>query len=76
VFSIEPAAIDTKMLRDGLKNNADIEILNSYHPVGKIATPEELAKFAYLLYTSSSNFIHGSSFEFNGGIGNRLHDPF
>ena len=75
VFSVEPAAIDTPMLRTGFQDESKLKDLRSFHPVGDIGTPEELAEFVYLLFSSGSTFIHGSCIDFSGGIAGRLHDP-
>ena len=60
IFSIEPAAIDTPMLRDGFQDSSKLEELKSFHPVGNIGTPQELAEFVSLLFSSRSKFLHGS----------------
>ena len=75
VNCIEPAAIDTPMLRTGFQDESKLKDLRSFHPVGDIGTPEELAEFVYLLFSSGSTFIHGSCIDFSGGIAGRLHDP-
>jgi len=75
IFSIEPAAIDTPMLRAGFLNEEKFNLLKNYHPVGDIGKPLELAKFLYLLFTSDSLFLHGSIIDFSGGISGKLHDP-
>ena len=75
IFSIEPAAIDTPMLRDGFQDASKLEELKSFHPVGNIGTPQELAEFVSLLFSSKSKFLHGSCIDFSGGILSRLHDP-
>ena len=75
VFSVEPAAIDTPMLRASFQAESKLKDLKSFHPVGDIGTPEELAELVYLLFSSGSAFLHGSCIDFSGGIAGRLHDP-
>jgi len=75
ILSIEPAAINTPMLRFGFSDEEKFNLLKQYHPVGDIGTSEELAKFTYLLFSSDSVFLHGSCIDFSGGIAGRLHDP-
>ena len=73
---IEPAAIDTKMLRDSFKNNKNkIKKLNSYHPQNKIASPYEVAQLVLKMSNSDIEFLHGSCIEMSGAISSRLHDP-
>jgi len=72
---IEPAAIDTKMLRDSFNNNKKIKELKSYHPQNKIAKPRQVAQLALKMCNSDIEFLHGSCIEMSGAISSRLHDP-
>ena len=73
---IEPAAINTKMLKDGFKNNiSKIEKLATYHPQNKIANPSEVAELAFKISSSEIEFLHGSCIDMSGAISSRLHDP-
>jgi NAD(P)-dependent dehydrogenase (short-subunit alcohol dehydrogenase family) len=73
---IEPAAINTKMLRDSFNNNkSKINELNSYHPQNKIADPKEIAELVLKITNSDIEFLHGSCIDMSGGISSRLHDP-
>jgi len=75
VLSIEPAAIDTEMLRSGFNDDEKLELLKNYHPSKDIGTAHELADFILLLVKSEVKFLHGSTIDFSGGIASRLHDP-
>ncbi|MDA1363888.1 SDR family oxidoreductase [SAR86 cluster bacterium] len=75
ILSIEPSAISTPMLLDGLKNKAHLNKLKKYHPTNSIGTPEEIAKLISLLGKYNSKFLNGSILNFDGGIGSLLHDP-
>jgi NAD(P)-dependent dehydrogenase (short-subunit alcohol dehydrogenase family) len=76
VNAIVPAATDTPMLREGFRDNPKgLKILGEYHPIGRIATPEEIAKAALFLGSDMASFITGSVLNVDGGIGNVLHDP-
>ena len=72
---IEPAAIDTKMLRDGFNDNDKIEELKGYHPQNKIGNTNEVAKLALKISMSDIEFLHGSCIDMSGAIASRLHDP-
>lgn len=73
---IEPAAIDTPMLRDGFNNDeSKMEMLKSYHPQNKIANPEEVAELALKISNTDVEFLHGSCIDMSGAISSRLHDP-
>lgn len=76
VNAIEPAAIETPMLRAGFAENAaGYQQLKQYHPSGKIGAPEELALLARLIVELPGSFANGSIVAFDGGIGAVLHDP-
>ena len=75
VLSIEPAAIDTEMLRVNFVDKKKFEELKNCHPIKSIGTASELAEFILLLLQSKAKFLHGSTIDFSGGIAGRLHDP-
>lgn len=76
VNAIEPAAIETKMLRDGFGSNIKLyEKLQNCHPVKRIGSPEEVALLAYMIVDPRLQFLHGSIIDLSGGISGRLHDP-
>ncbi len=73
---IQPAAIDTEMLRAGFQSNPEgLKILQSYHPIGRIGNPKEVAEVALLLASGKVDFLNGSAIDLHGGIGIRLNDP-
>ena len=73
---IEPAAIDTKMLREGFDfDETKIENLKNYHPSKKIATTKEIANLVYCIHSCEIPFLQGSCIDVSGGISNLLHDP-
>ena len=75
VNCIEPAAIDTMMLREGFRDNNDgFAELASFHPSGRIGSPAEIAELAYILAVKPG-FLNGSVLSIDGGISGRLHDP-
>jgi NAD(P)-dependent dehydrogenase (short-subunit alcohol dehydrogenase family) len=76
VNSIIPAATDTPMLRAGFGDNLDgLEQLGEYHPLRRIARPEEVAKVALFLADPQNSFMTGTAVNVDGGIGACLHDP-
>jgi NAD(P)-dependent dehydrogenase (short-subunit alcohol dehydrogenase family) len=76
INAIAPAAVATKMLKAGFENDKNgFEKLSKMHPVGRIGEPIEVADLAVFLSSEKAEFINGSIFELNGGIGNRLYDP-
>jgi len=76
VNCIEPAAINTKLLREGFNNDErKIDELKGYHPQHRIANPEEIANLAVKITESGIEFLHGSCIDMSGAISSRLHDP-
>lgn len=76
VNCIEPAAIETKMLKDGFKKYPEcMQRLNDVHPLKRIGKPEEVAELASYLASKEAGFITGASIRIDGGIGSRLYDP-
>jgi NAD(P)-dependent dehydrogenase (short-subunit alcohol dehydrogenase family) len=76
VNAVLPAATDTPMLRDGFRNNpAGLKELGAYHPLNRIAKPEEVAQTVLFLTSPQASFITGAAINVDGGIGAYLHDP-
>jgi NAD(P)-dependent dehydrogenase (short-subunit alcohol dehydrogenase family) len=76
VLAINPGAIDTPMLREGFANRPEaIQQLAEMHPLRRIATPQEVARFVVFLASDASGFATGAAIDIDGGILSRLHDP-
>jgi NAD(P)-dependent dehydrogenase (short-subunit alcohol dehydrogenase family) len=76
VNSISPAAISTKMLKEGFVGKSEMyKNLNKMHPVGRIGEPNEVAELSLFLSSDKAKFINGANFEIDGGISSRLYDP-
>ncbi len=76
VNTLAPAAVDTPMMRAGFEGRkAALKELESVHPAGRIATPEEIAKIAVFLASDDAGFITGATLYADGGVLSRLHDP-
>ena len=56
-------------------NPEGLKALGSVHPVGRIATPTEVARAALALTSPDLSFATGSTFWLDGGVLSRLHDP-
>jgi NAD(P)-dependent dehydrogenase (short-subunit alcohol dehydrogenase family) len=76
VNAIEPAAIDTPMLRAGFEGDeGGFRRLESYHPSGCVGAPEQLGQLALMLVEARYMFLNGAVIPFDGGIGACLLDP-
>ena len=76
VNAIEPAAIDSKMLRDGfMLDSQALNRLNEYHPSKSIGNPYEVAILAHAIADERMKFLHGACITLDGAISSRLYDP-
>jgi NAD(P)-dependent dehydrogenase (short-subunit alcohol dehydrogenase family) len=75
VNAIEPAAIETEMLRHGFMGDTDLYArLAACHPSGTVGKPEDVANLALVL-AGAGQFLSGAIVSLSGGIDSRLHDP-
>lgn len=73
VNCICPGSVDTPMLRYGAGEHGDAdEIIEEWgrnHPIGRIGTPEEIAKTTMFLWGPDSSFMVGQPVVVDGGLG-------
>jgi len=71
VNCICPGSVDTPMLKQEMEELGGVEklrpIFEAKHPLGRICTPEEVAKAALYLASNDSAFVTGSSLAIDGG---------
>ena len=73
---VEPAAVDTEMLRDGFAGDEGaLTELRNYHPSRRILLPEEVAELVLFLASDRCHGLNGAVIPVDGAIGNALHDP-
>ena len=76
VNAIEPAAVRTEMLVQGFQGDGNrLANLELFHPIGRIAEPDEIAKIAVFLCSDDASFLQGSIISATGGILGCLSDP-
>lgn len=76
INAIEPAAIETAMLKAGFKGKPELYAqLEACHPQQRIGHPEEVARLALAIAEGGMNFMHGACIGLDGGIAGRLYDP-
>ena len=73
VNCICPGSVDTPMLRYGAGQHGEVnDVLGewaAHHPIGRIGTPQEIAKTTMFLWSPDSNFIVGQAIIADGGLG-------
>lgn len=71
VNALCPGTMDTELMRDCAIASGNPEqyykAFNAYHPIGRIASPDEVAAFALTLLSSVSGFMTGTAVAFDGG---------
>lgn len=76
VNAIEPAAIETDMLKAGFAGKPELyQQLEMCHPLQRIGRAEEVARLALAIVGGGMNFLNGACIGLDGGISARLHDP-
>ena len=76
VNAIEPAAIETDMLKAGFAGKAELyQELERCHPQHRIGQPRDVARLALAMVTGGMDFLHGACVQLDGGISSRLFDP-
>ena len=62
-----PGVVDTDMTKPFLKTEKDREFMDNDHPIGRIGTPEEVAKSILFLASSDSAWTTGAVLTVDGG---------
>jgi NAD(P)-dependent dehydrogenase (short-subunit alcohol dehydrogenase family) len=65
VVAIHPGLADTVMGRDDV--DPDLDALREANPLGRIATPEDIADGAVFLASDRASFVNGTSLVIDGG---------
>ncbi len=62
-----PGVVETDMVKPDLKTQANREVLESEHPLGRIGTPEDVAKSILYFASDDSGWATGSILAIDGG---------
>jgi NAD(P)-dependent dehydrogenase (short-subunit alcohol dehydrogenase family) len=71
INAICPGTMDTELMKECAADSGDpaayYRAFNEYHPVGRIASPEEIAAFLLCLASPAASFLTGASIPVDGG---------
>ncbi len=71
VNALCPGTLDTELMRDCAEASGDpakyYAAFAAYHPLGRIASPAEMARIALFLLSSDAAFVTGTAFAADGG---------
>ena len=67
VNCICPGVVDTDMTKPFYKTEKDKEFINAEHPIGRMGTPEDIAKAALYFATDDSSWTTGAILAVDGG---------
>ena len=71
VNAVCPGTMDTELMRDCAIDSGDPDhyyrAFRAYHPLGRLATPDEIAEFVLCLLSPAAAFATGAAFVIDGG---------
>jgi NAD(P)-dependent dehydrogenase (short-subunit alcohol dehydrogenase family) len=71
VSALCPGTMDTELMRECAQDSGDPKTyyrnFRAYHPLNRLASPEEMAAFVLCLTSSAASFMTGSSVAVDGG---------
>lgn len=67
VNAVAPAAIETPML-DRFTESVPRDLLTSFHPIGRLGKPEEIAEAVVWLSSPQASFVTGQTLAVDGGF--------
>ncbi|MEX0807743.1 MAG: SDR family oxidoreductase [Dongiaceae bacterium] len=71
VNALCPGTMDTELMRDCAAASGDpakyYQAFNDYHPMGRIASPDEIASFLLCLASPAASFLTGAAIPIDGG---------
>jgi NAD(P)-dependent dehydrogenase (short-subunit alcohol dehydrogenase family) len=63
-----PAVVKTPMVEPFLPDRSTVELVNRMHPLGRMASPDEIAKAISYLASDDAGFVTGAVLTIDGGV--------
>ncbi|MEQ8800991.1 MAG: SDR family oxidoreductase, partial [Haliea sp.] len=63
-----PGAVDTRMLQENLGSGVDKALVGANHPIGRLASPEEIARAVLWLCSEDAGYVVGHALVVDGGL--------
>lgn len=68
INAVCPGAVDTQMLQDNLGGGVDKALVGANHPIGRLASPEEIARAVLWLCSADAGYVVGHALVVDGGL--------
>jgi len=68
INAVCPGAVDTPMLQENLGNGVDKSLVGAYHPIGRLASPEDIARAVLWLCSADAGYVVGHALVVDGGL--------
>lgn len=68
INAVCPGAVDTQMLQDNLGGGVDKALVGANHPIGRLASPEEIARAVLWLCSEDAGYVVGHALVVDGGL--------
>ncbi len=68
INAVCPGAVDTPMLQHNLGDHLDKSMVAANHPIGRLATPDEVAQTILWLCSDGASYVVGHALAVDGGL--------
>ncbi|MFO7551997.1 MAG: glucose 1-dehydrogenase [Haliea sp.] len=68
INAVCPGAVDTQMLQENLGSGVDKSLVGANHPIGRLASPEEIARAVLWLCSGDAGYVVGHALVVDGGL--------